>query len=104
MRKRRRTARRRAPRDWLAGFVKGVRRTFAPGRHATGDRSLARQHTTSGTRAPRRWRSVWCDGCDRPVDAVHTCGYCPQCCPCPPPDPPPDDQDGGRFHTTAQDA
>lgn len=103
MKKRRRTARRRPRRDWLAGFVKGVRRTFAPGRHATGDRSLARQHTVSGARPARRWRSVWCDGCDRPVDVLHPpCSYCPQCCGCPPPDTPPDD--GGTFRTTVQDA
>lgn len=81
MSRRRRT--RRVRRDWLVRFVKAIRRTFAPGRHATGDRSLARQQGP----AFRRGRAVWCDSCDRPVDALHpACGYCPTCCPCTPPD------------------
>lgn len=96
---------RRTPKDRLVGFVKAIRRVFAPGRHATGDRSLARQ------KAPfqpgrRPWtRSPWCDACDQPVDALHPkCGYCPGCCPCEPEDD--DDQgptDNGKFRFSVED-
>lgn len=71
--RKRKTQRKRTPRDWFFSFVKTLRQIFQPGRHRTGDRTLTQRRRPS-------WPTCIICCCPRPE--VCSGSHCASCC-CP---------------------